>query len=440
MNASRFRFCCSLFASFVVACFTTSASAQTSTLSVTFSVADLPTSITLCRDTNAIAAFGVDEEWLIAIDIDDNAGTGDPATGVEVILLASTLPQTPPCTPTPANTQQSIVSGMYVWDQAQQTYVQSSQAVIPGLDFNANTLTLSTSVTGPLDSFSALSRIYFLTQASYTPGNGNPTTAYDSAESVHAGGAGTDPANDVQACESPCTTGAPWYRLIDLVGISASTTEALPAFGANTIYLEFQMANLTEMIDLCLYPGLFANPSSEWSWFLWSNLDADPGTGEPSSGIDSVVTVSTQPPLPGCVPYSLDLQQSLSVNLYRYDSTLGDYAQVAIGTWPVSVDLSSDKIIVQADRRVSPLSSLSTASLNYMQSWRLYWPHPTQPDDPYATDVVSGITMGGVFPDALGDVLNCSLGCSTSASWYPTIDFVSGSLHLQDSIFRSTFE
>lgn len=110
-------------------------------------------------------------------------------------------------------------------------------------------------------------------------------------------------------------------------------------------------------------------------WYAWSNVDNNLATGDPSAGLDLVVSVSTQAPLPGCTPYSANLEQSLSIELYRYDSTLGDYVAVPIGTWPVTVDTSSGKIIVQADRSIAPLSSLS-AQASYMQTFRLYWLYP----------------------------------------------------------------
>ena len=434
----RSTFCFFLLA--LAACMLVPAAAQANSLSVSFALANLPQTITLCRVPTAIGVFGFDERWQVAIDVDDNAATGDPNTGIEVLLAASTLPQSTPCAPTSATTQQSIVASMYAWDQAQQTFVQNSQVVNLSLDFTAKTLSMSTSVSGPLDAFSALSRMYFFAQASYLPSNGNPNLTYDVAESIHVGASVVDPPNDVQVCESPCSSGASWYPLIDLVGVSATTTDALPAFGENTVYLEFQMASLSEIVGLCLYPGQFANPASEWGWYVWSNVDNNLATGDPSAGLDLVVSVSTQAPLPGCTPYSANLEQSLSIELYRYDSTLGDYVAVPIGTWPVTVDTSSGKIIVQADRSIAPLSSLSAPSLFYMQTFRLYWPYPTQPDNPYATDVLSGISLGRTFVDAVGDVQNCSLGCSTSASWYPMIDLVGASVHLQDKIFRNEFE
>ncbi|TAH46408.1 MAG: hypothetical protein E6R11_00920 [Rhodocyclaceae bacterium] len=158
--------------------------------------------------------------------------------------------------------------------------------------------------------------------------------------------------------------------------------------------------------------------------------------GNSAAGSDTLLTGA----FAGNTPYSANLEQSLSIELYRYDSTLGDFVAVPIETWPVRVDTATGKIIVQADRSIAPLSSLSAASLIYMQTFRLYWPYPTQPDNPYATDVLSGISLGGTFVDAVGDVLNCSLGCSTGASWYPMIDLVGGSVHLQDRIFRNAFE
>lgn len=440
MTAMKIRSTFCFFLCVLAACLLDPARAQANTLSVSFSLANLPQTITLCRVPTAIGAFGFDERWQVAIDVDDNMATGDPDTGLEIILSASTLPQSTPCVPTSANAQQSIVSSMYVWDQAQQTFVQNSQVVNLSLDFTAKTLGMSTAVSGPLDAFTALSRMYFVTQGSYLPSNGNPNLASDVAEPVHAGDSNADPSNDVQVCEAPCSSGAPWYPLIDLVGVSASTSESLPAFGENTVYLEFQMASLSEMVGLCLYPGQFTNPMSEWAWYAWSNIDNNLATGDPSSGLDLVVSVSTQPPLPGCTPYSANLEQSVSVELYRYDSALGDFVAVPIETWPVRVDTATGKIIVQADRSIAPLSSLSAASVIYMQTFRLYWPYPTQPDNPYATDVLNGISLGGTFVDAVGDVLNCSLGCSTGASWYPMIDLVGGSVHLQDRIFRNAFE
>ena len=53
-------------------------------LAVTFDLADLPSTITLCRDPTAAAAFAVDEQWNIGIDVDNDINTGLPGLGVDV--------------------------------------------------------------------------------------------------------------------------------------------------------------------------------------------------------------------------------------------------------------------------------------------------------------------------------------------------------------------
>lgn len=69
----------------------TAAHADARMLSVTLSVSDLPSQVTLCRDAVAIENFYVDEGWQILIDVDGSNATGN--NGFDAVIQANTTRQ-----------------------------------------------------------------------------------------------------------------------------------------------------------------------------------------------------------------------------------------------------------------------------------------------------------------------------------------------------------
>lgn len=413
-----------------------SAQAQSNTLSVTLSLASLPQTITLCRDATAIQAFGVDEQWQAGIDVDANSATPvGSLQGIETILVAQTLSQNYPCAPTSAGTQASVVAGLFVWDSIQNNYVQSSVPVNLSFDFTAHTITMTAPLTGPLANLNGTAPIYALTQGSYTDPNGtNPTSAYDNGNAFTSLSGMTDPAGDVLQCSSPCGALTTWYGLIDLVGASATTTQPLQAFGADTLSFEFDLASLQSTVDLCRYPQAIAESAgSDSYWIAVADVDNNPGTGD-ASGLDAVIQIATTAQPAGCAPHSAPLGQSLSANLGRFDSTSQNW--VTVSSLPVTTDIINGKIIVQADRRIAPLAGISAQSIIGMQTAGVYRPAQFPP----AYDASGAFRLGQSFSDQLNDVQECTSPCSTSASWYPQIDLIGGSLLQPNDIFNNGFE
>ena len=195
-------------------------------LSVTFDLAGLPTSITLCRYPGIAQFSPTDEQWNVAVDVDNDASTGAPQLGgADVILTTHTLVQESPCTPTIANTADSLVVDVLAWSADQNTFLPISAATTVATDFSAHWITVSADLDGPLSGLNAASRFLVTTASAYPPTMGLPTIAHDD-------GVGTNwfaldapvtlPAGDVQGCSAPCGPSADWYPLIDLIGSVAS--------------------------------------------------------------------------------------------------------------------------------------------------------------------------------------------------------------------------
>lgn len=221
MIRSRIRY--AAFAVFLAACGIMPTAAAADALSVTFGVAGLPSTITLCRDPTAIQFFSIDEQWGIGIDIDNDAGTGAPSIGgVDVLLMAHTPAQPTPCTPNTANTADSIVVNVLVWSAAQSTFVPSDATATVSTDFSAHSITVSSDLSGPLGGLDAASRLLASTIGFYQPTMGAPAVAQDASSWFVPGAPLTLAANDVQGCTAPCSPSADWYPMIDLVGVAAS--------------------------------------------------------------------------------------------------------------------------------------------------------------------------------------------------------------------------
>jgi len=409
----------------------TRASADTNTFSVQFSLASLPSTITLCRDSAAIQAFGVDEEWLAGIDVDGNASTGDPTNaGVDVLLFIETAQQSAPCSPISASTTSSLMAGMAVWDNAQQAYALS--AVQPTLDINlaTKTLTVSAPMSGPLAKLSVNSKIYPAADGGYSGGMG-VQVAYDNTQPLNPPATASDPSNDVQGCSSPCGTGVSWYGLIDLTGVTLSTAPPLPMFGTNTVYVEFDVANLPASMSLCRFPETSTFADSDWA----ALIDVDGNTNTGLNGFDAIVEVYTVAQDPSCMPNSVPLDQALQGEAGHWDDAQQNFIEDT--ALMVYADAATGRIIVQADRSQAPLTGLSNASRFGVQATGAY---PSGNSQPVAYDIIPLTAFGLFASDPTGDVQNCVSPCSPAASWYGQIDLVGASMHLQDEVFGDSFE
>ena len=194
----------------------------TDALSVTFRLAGLPSTITLYRDPAAIQFFSVDAQWGTAIDIDDDAGTGAPPLGADMLVMAHTPAQSVPCTSSTANTASSIVVDVLAWSIALNTFVPVNGATaIVSTDFSAHSITVSSDLNGPLGDLNAASRLLASITSFYQPAMGPPTVAQDTSSRLALDAPMTLPADDVQGCAAPCSSSADWYPMIDLVGVDA---------------------------------------------------------------------------------------------------------------------------------------------------------------------------------------------------------------------------
>lgn len=429
----------SLFALFpVVLAYTTTsmAAAQPNSLSVTLQLASLPTTITLCRDSTALQATGgMDEIWEVGIDTDANPATpGGQSGGLEIVLGVSTLQQVTPCSPHTANTQSSVVGGdLGVWDSSQQNYVDSGIPVSVALDFTAKTITMTAPLIGPLANIKGIATLYAATGGVYTDPNGTiPTFAGDNGNAFTPLSGMTDPAGDVSQCSAPCSPTASWYGLVDLLGASAMTTAPIAAYGASTVYFEFDTAGLPATMSLCRYPETSAFSDSEWD----AVLDIDNNTNTGLSGIDTVISAVTIPQAATCAPNNVPLGQALQAEIDHWDSTQNNFVKDA--DLPVSADANTGKIVIQADRNATALAGLSAQSFMAEQAAGAYPSGNSQ--QPFAYDTVGPLRLGTPVSSPNGNVQNCTSPCSTAASWYPQIDLVGSYIHLADHVFTGDFE
>lgn len=419
----------------MLACDAATSRARANTLSVTLDLAGLPASITVCRDPTAIQVFGFDEAWQIAIDVDNNANTG--YYGFDVVLEVQTSLQTYPCSPTSVSTSSALSAEVGVWDSSQNQFVASNLQATVAPDLGSNSITVNADLSGPLANLTPQSRISIGSIGAYTPTGQSPTDASDSTSSlITVGTATTDPANDVQNCSTPCGTSASWYPLIDLLGADATTSLPLPAFGANTVYLEFDLAGLPATMALCRYPAYFANYSNSYdsAWLAALDLDGNSSTpaGSPG-GFEAAIAVYTTPQPSGCTPNSAALNSALTAELDKFDAASN--VMVFVSSLPVTTDAATGKIVVQADKSVAALSGLSSNSLYIEQAAANYASPPQTAFDQGGTHVGSAFTAANTT-----GVQQCSTPCSNTVSWYPQIDLTGGSMTLPDEVFRNGFE
>ncbi len=401
----------------------TSSYAGTLTSKLTF--AHLPTTITLCRDSLAIQAFGYDEEWAVLIDVDGNASTGQPGTGAEFELLVQTLPQTSPCSPTVVGTADALVSGLYAWDGS--AFQQAPETVNVALDFNANTMTLSADYSWPtLAALSATSRLTAAAVATYKPTSNSPTRAADITASTTFGNPITDPSGDVQLCSAPCSAAAAYYPYIDIVGFDPGSTP-LQDFGVDTVTFEFDVANLPANIGLCLFPSAYASdgPGVDMAWV--SAIDI-----ENNGTLDVAVAAHTTPQDASCSSHTAPIATSVFAEL---DSIGPGGALVHVSDLPVSVDSANGRITVKAPRTDPLFAGLSNTSVAFDQTQGYYAAGNT-----FAVDMSPLFAVGTSFNDPALDVTNCSGNCSIGQPWYSQIDLVGGKVLGPDRIFRSGFE
>ncbi len=408
--------------------------AWANTMSVKLTLSGLPSTITLCRVPSAIAVFQVDEQWLIPINVDANVSTGD-ASGIDVELIVETMQQSSGCTPTSASTMSALVAGVIVWDPLTQNFVNSEQVAILSLDFVANTLTITTDLSGVLASLSPQSLIYAGSFATYTPTSQPATYAFDKAGPIHVGDSIVSLPNNVMQCTSPCSPASSYYPLIDIVGVAITTGVPLDAFGSKTLTVEFELAALPANLSLCRYPALFAySGGNDYLWLALFDTDGNVNTGQPGNGSDAQIVVHSTGQTQGCSTNSAPVGQALSAELDQWNDAQQNF--VFVGNVPVTVDRSRGKIIVQADRTLAGLTSLSAHSVLF----ELTAGHYNSGSSPYALNASQPFVLGTSFADAEGNVSNCSLPCATTVDWYPQIDLVGGSIYLADEIFHAGFE
>lgn len=197
MRHRNFRFALAL--SFLVAARMPAWAQAENSLSVKLDLAGLPSTITLCRDPSAIAAYVTDEQWNVFIDVDNNTATGMPGYGFDVALASATLPQEVPCVPTSASTASSLVTAAFVWDAASSSFVPTEATVTITPDFVAHSITLTTDLSGALSGFNGSSRMFVSSSGAYQPTLGPAAVTQDGSTSPFTLSTPlTLPANDVR--------------------------------------------------------------------------------------------------------------------------------------------------------------------------------------------------------------------------------------------------
>jgi hypothetical protein len=196
----------------------TSAKASEGTISATISVADLPTTITLCRDPTAYSLNGYDEVWEIFIDVDSNSATGLMGADVAFEVSTHSVGQGT-CGPETVPTEQNLDVALFTWDTGSSDFVDSGVTVALVLDFKRSRMILTVPSGGPLAGISANSAIAVEAGAPYTSG-ATDMIADDFVPNFKFGGAIIAQAFDVQNCQSPCQQSNSWVQSIDLIGAS----------------------------------------------------------------------------------------------------------------------------------------------------------------------------------------------------------------------------
>ena len=399
------------------------ADARAATLSSKLTLANLPSTITLCRDSAAIAAYGFDEQWVVLIDIDGNPLTGSPGSGAEFVMGAQTISQGNSCSPSVVSTSDALFAALLTWDG--DTFVQGPEVVDVSVDLVAHTLTLSTDTVG-LTGLSAASTLLGQTFATYKPTGSAPDLAGNSTAFTPLGSPITDPSGNVENCTSPCSAGAPYYSMVDIVGLDPGDAPA-QAFGANALIFEMKVSSLPINIQLCRYPAAFAYDGDGYdtAWLSAIDLDHD---GE----FDVAVGAVTTPQPSNCTSNSAPIETSVHGGLYLADPGGGF---VYDSDLPVKVDVASGTITVQANRNDPAFAGLSASSVVVAATSGYYGSNFHNAQDGGTT-----FTLGNSFSDPILDVTNCSGSCSTGAAWYPQIDLIGGTVYLPNTIFASGFE
>lgn len=418
----------------------------TNSLSVSFAVANLPTTISLCRDQAAIGAFGADETWQAAIDIDNNDATGQG--GIDVVIMAETLPQPPTCSPSIANTGSSLVAGLLAWSAASNDFVDTGQTVAVAADSGQNSLTLSADIDGALAGLTRTSSIFGATSGAYSPASGAPLRARDaSGAAIVVGQTAALSSGDVQECVTPCSAAASWYPLIDLTTFGARTAQPLPtpptppAFGANTIDVEFDLSALPSSVMLCNsaihldgagYDLMWVAAVDHWNMAAYR------------------VLIAAHTPLQAyCgTPVAAPLESSVLASMFRMDVNHVENGYAFVGPLPAHVDHVNGRIVVQADRREPALAGMSSATQAQFSTGTGV-PASINGDFPslvaaaalftaYPLDYGPPFNFGGGFVDPPDDACTSSAACNSGAT--PAIDLLGGSMHLDDWLFRNGFD
>ena len=412
----------SLLALFTLCISTGPTSSHAATLTSKLTFADLPTTITLCRDSIAIQTFGFDEQWAVLVDVDANALTGEPSSGAEYALVVQTIPQNYPCSPTVVATADALLTGVFMWDGGM--FQPGPETLNLAVDLAANTMTLSLDTSGTLTGLSGTSHLRASAAATYKPTSASPTAASNNTASTTLGHPITDPSGNVQQCTSPCSAASPYYPYIDIVAFDPGN---ITGYGANTLTFEFHVASLPANMGLCRYPSAFASDGSGVDTIWLSAIDIDH-----DGSFDVAVLANTTPQDASCTSHTAPTATSVSAGLYTVEPGGG---LVYVSDLPVSVDVASGTIAVQAPRNDPLLAGLSSSSVLIEQTQGFYAANHT-----IAVDGSPAFALGSSFNDPTQDVTMCTGNCSTGQPWYPQIDLVGGTVYGPDGIFYSGFE
>ncbi|MBS0571522.1 MAG: hypothetical protein JSS28_12990, partial [Proteobacteria bacterium] len=230
---------------------------------------------------------------------------------------------------------------------------------------------------------------------------------------------------------------------------SANTTSPLPGgtssnpppppFGANTIDFEIDLASLPTTVNLC-------NSSTESSYydFMWTvgaNYDA-------TFAAPLTLFAAHTPLESGCSsPTSAALLTSVSGALYKLDPNNIQNGYTLVESLPATVDTTNGKIVIQADRTDPNLTGFASGQLiestfeNMIVSNGAQEISPSAFSTAYPSDPSTPLfDFGSSVVDPNGDVCTSSSLSSCTSTAYPLIDIIGGSAHMDDYIFRNSFE
>jgi len=420
------------------------------TIYAEFDLKSLPTMVNLCNSGVFLENSGYDLVWV--------AGVGFNATvsAYETLITAHTPLRQNCGTPLAADLASAMQATLF---HLNPNDIGSGYALIGSLpvtvDIAGGKILVQADRTDPV--FSGLSAatqaIYFTRETAVTSADGAfsplPIAAElgssyprDDADPFNFGDSFTDSMDDVCTANLSCASST--HPQIDLVGGSLYLQPITPPppFGGNTIDVEFEVAALPTMVNLCNSSVFLENSGYDLVWVAGIGLNVGLGAYE------TLITAHTPLRQYCSTPSPASLASAIQATLFHLNPNDVVSGYALIGSLPVTVDIPAGKIRVQADRTDPAFGNLSatTQSIYFTREAAL-----TSPDGAFAPIDIAGalgsgfprddgtqFSFGASFTDPVDDV--CTANSSCASSTHPQIDLIGGTTHMDDYLFRSGFD